>query len=114
MHVNFFVNVTKKEDILYMKLIKTPFLGNDKRKNTTNINQLRCGRESVMIIDALGLAVSLNNQTCFVMFDATIKSIFDIVNSFVAYEFLCKRKRSKSPSSLSLKRIFLTAWLGAS
>ena len=88
LHVHFFLEVSIKESILYIHLIKRPMVNSSHSNETSNRCKASNRSKYFLIVNAILLSKALGNEASLVSFNRSISLGLDLVNPPTTYNLL--------------------------
>ena len=105
MHVHFFLEVSIKENILHIHLIKRPTMNGSHINETSDRCKASNMRKSFPIVNAIFLSKAFCNKASLVSFNKSINLGLNLVNLPTTYYRLTKRQINYIPNVIFVKVI---------
>ena len=104
-HIDLLREMPIEKDIIYIKLAMAPLAKECNAKNSTDIDGIYHGTESLMKVNTQLLVKAFSNKLSFIPCNRAIEILFDAKNPFVAHYILPWARGNKRPSTVLDKSI---------
>jgi hypothetical protein len=104
-HEHLFIENTMEKSIGDVQLVNWPIMMYGKCKNKSKNGRFDDWAEGLKVVNSTLLIKTFGNYPSFEAFNASIRMLLDLINSFVTNNILVQRTRAKSPGLISKESI---------